>query len=142
MSDYRDFSTLKHRVGNTTYTVGLDLLWNKFVVQARTAIVGREAERFSQTFDAEMFDGDVVNAATEALAEGLKCIQPKVEENERRRRAGEPSLGEEERQRRIEAEELHAEKLHAEKRFLAEMARLEGERQQEELEELPGYGMF
>ncbi len=160
---------LTQQVDYTTYTVSMDLPRNLWVVEAHTRIPSRATcdglewqgvrgpnddvlppnfqvipavdERWHATFDACMFEGDTMNQATEALAAGMNKIQPKVEENARRRERDDQTLQEHERQLREEAR-IRELKAAAEAELRAAIAREKAEREQDELEALPGYGMF
>lgn len=152
-------------VGSTRYTVYFDVARNMFEVVAHTLeraravavgpvepvwgdrIDGRPEtelrhipavdEKFIYRFGGHEFDGDIEERATMALSEGMIRLQPKVEENARRRLKGEQTLQEYEAELRAEERERKRELD-----YLARAAEREAQRQQEELEALPGYGMF
>jgi hypothetical protein len=84
--------------------------------------------------------------AEDALAYAMARIWPKIAVNEeRRRRRGEPSLGQEERmirEERLRQEAAEEAERQAELAYLAAEAKKEGERRQAELEAIPEWGLF
>jgi len=90
-------------------------------------------------------NGDETNIAAECLAYGMMKLQPRVEENERRRLVGEPSLGQEERSRWEERQNEERERLQRAEEARQAKIRVEEERKrraQEQLESIEGWGMF